>query len=348
MKKFAFIFHPHDLEFYADGFTEPDLKNKNPDLIKNAMRWFPPFKRSTVTGIKSVSNNKEVEGIMILVSLIPEHIKNLSDEFALAKFIEAAKLSEKMGAQIIGLGAYASLYGRHGVDLAAAVKIPVTTGNTYTLAVTPDVILKILGMRNKDLLKTKVSILGATGILGSYCLRSIIGKIGEINLLSSNYKRLEDLAILKGCFSTKINSYFVQDNPRYLYDSDLILVANAKYAPLVKLDKLKKGVVVYDATFPKSFIDGAPKSREDILFIDGGVILPPGNTDFHFSFGFPKSVAFPCMAETMILALEEIFEPYSLGRIVDFNKAKKIYALGNKHGFKLVGFSHKGKMLTNV
>ena len=51
------------------------------------------------------------------------------------------------------------------------------------------------------------------------------------------------------------------------------------------------------------------------------------------------------MAETMILTFENMFESYSLGRSIDFEKATKVYQLGQKHGFKLEGFCHKGKVM---
>jgi len=344
MKKFAFIFHPHDIEFLADGFNEPGLKQKNPQLIKSTMKWFPPFQREKVTGIISGHNKEEIEGLMILVTLIPDQMRDLDDKFALSKFIEAGRLAQELGASIIGLGAYAALYGRHGVDIAAALKIPVTTGNSYTVAVTPEVILKILKSCGKDPAKSCITILGATGIVGAYCLQALKDKIGKINLLSSNYKRIKEFLSAKN-YKAQIKPYVLTDKPKYILDSDLVLVGNGKYAPLINILKMKKGAIIYDGTYPKSFKDQDYTLRNDILFIDGGAILPPGNPDFHFSFGFPKSLAFPCMAETMILTFEEMYESYSLGRSIDFVKAMTMDELAKKHGFKIAGFSFKGKVL---
>ena len=47
------------------------------------------------------------------------------------------------------------------------------------------------------------------------------------------------------------------------------------------------------------------KSRDDVLVIDGGMVEVPGKVDFHFDFGFPPGKAYACMAETMILVLED-------------------------------------------
>ncbi|MDD5653032.1 MAG: hypothetical protein PHT31_02570, partial [Candidatus Omnitrophica bacterium] len=331
MKKFAFIFHPHDIDFLADGFNDPGLKQKNPKLISSTLKWFPPFQREKVTGIKSDFDGQQIEGLMILVTLIPEHMKDLNDKFALSKFVEAGRLAQDLGASIIGLGAYAALYGRHGVDIAAACKIPVTTGNSYTVGVTPEVILKVLKSNGKDPEKSCITILGATGIVGAYCLQALKDKVGKMNLLSSNYKRIKEFLGAKK-FKAQIKPYALTDKPDYILESDLVLIGNGKYAPLINLLKVKKGTIIYDCTYPKSFKDQDYTLRDDILFIDGGAILPPGNPDFHFTFGFPKGMAFPCMAETMILTFEDMFESYSIGRSIDFVKAMTMDELAKKHG----------------
>jgi predicted amino acid dehydrogenase len=80
----------------------------------------------------------------------------------------------------------------------------------------------------------------------------------------------------------------------------------------------------------------ADKPREDALVIDGGIVQPPGkDVDFNFYFGLPKGLAYACMAETIILSLENMSENYSLGGDVSLEKVIKIGELGKKHGFKL-------------
>jgi hypothetical protein len=44
------------------------------------------------------------------------------------------------------------------------------------------------------------------------------------------------------------------------------------------------------------------------------------------------------MAEVMILALEERYESFTLGREISIDQVLEIEALGAKHGFKLGGF----------
>jgi fatty aldehyde-generating acyl-ACP reductase len=49
-------------------------------------------------------------------------------------------------------------------------------------------------------------------------------------------------------------------------------------------------------------------------------------------------MAFACMAEAMILALEGRYESFTLGRDIAVDQVLEIEALGNKHGFRLGGF----------
>jgi predicted amino acid dehydrogenase len=80
--------------------------------------------------------------------------------------------------------------------------------------------------------------------------------------------------------------------------------------------------------------------------IEGGAVEVPGEVDFHFSFGFPPKTAYACMAETMILALEERYESFTLGRDLSLDRVMEIASLAHKHGFKLAGFRSFERQVT--
>jgi len=88
------------------------------------------------------------------------------------------------------------------------------------------------------------------------------------------------------------------------------------------------------------------KARDDVLIIEGGVVAVPGNVDFGFDFGFPPKTAYACMAETMIMALEERYESFTLGRDVTLEQIQQITRLAEKHGFRLAGFRSFEKAVT--
>ena len=86
--------------------------------------------------------------------------------------------------------------------------------------------------------------------------------------------------------------------------------------------------------------------RDDVLVIEGGVVEVPGDVKFNLNFGFPPQTAYACMAETMVLALEQRYESYTLGRELTVRQVEEISQLAKKHGFKLSGFRSFGRALT--
>jgi len=64
----------------------------------------------------------------------------------------------------------------------------------------------------------------------------------------------------------------------------------------------------------------------------------PGDVEFGFDFGFPPKMAYACMSETMILALEGRYEGFTLGKQISVEQVEEITSLAEKHGFKLAGF----------
>ncbi|MEZ5095940.1 MAG: hypothetical protein R2731_07330 [Nocardioides sp.] len=55
--------------------------------------------------------------------------------------------------------------------------------------------------------------------------------------------------------------------------------------------------------------------------------------------GLPRNVAYACLAETVVLALEGRYETFTVGRNIEWEKVKEIYRLGLKHGMKLATIS---------
>jgi len=53
----------------------------------------------------------------------------------------------------------------------------------------------------------------------------------------------------------------------------------------------------------------------------------------------PPRVAYACLAETIVLALEGRFEVFTIGREIEWEKVRDIYKMGLKHGMKLAAIS---------
>jgi hypothetical protein len=55
--------------------------------------------------------------------------------------------------------------------------------------------------------------------------------------------------------------------------------------------------------------------------------------------GLPDRVAYACLAETIVLALEGRYENFTVGRNLSWPRVKEIYRLVLKHGMKLATIS---------
>lgn len=345
MKRFGFIFHPLDLNLYADGFSEPGLKKKRPSLVEGVMKWLPPFKRAEITGIKSLTGEK-IEGDMILVSLLPDQILTLNADFVLKKVIEAGKVAEKLGDKIVGLGAYASQVGRKGVLIAENLNIPVTTGSSYTVTVAIEATVKAAESAGIELPKAKIVVIGATGAIGNVCSKLLVRQGAQLTIVARNYPRL---AALKKEMLNIAPSAIIDiqtDIFEAIKNADIILTSTSTPMDLVDTRILKPGTIICDISRPKNVSESLLEDRQDILVIEGGIVKPPGDVDFHFSFGLPPGLAYACIAETMLLTLEGRFENYSIGGNISIEKAEEMGRLAKKHGFKLAELMSFNKQIT--
>jgi len=87
----------------------------------------------------------------------------------------------------------------------------------------------------------------------------------------------------------------------------------------------------------------------DVLVIDGGVIEVSGLPSLGWNFGFDKGLAYACMSETMMLALEKHYVHTSLGSSgISLDTILMTRELAQKHGFKLASFKSFNKPISTV
>lgn len=348
MDKFAFIFHPLDEELVC--LFETGLQGKSPRLIRKVLEWLPPFVGSKVTGCRSLTG-REIEGYFIILPLLPDQMITADKEKVIGQIVQAGHLAEDLGAQIVGLGSLTAIIGRNGEEVAQRLTIPVTTGHSYAAATALESLFKAARIMDIEMSRANVAIVGATGSIGSVCARIMSGHVGDLKLIARNNKKLDDLAQIIARDQPRLNlDTALIDTPgmiEALARADLILAAASVKEPFLSADHFKSGAVICDVAMPKNLILDSLKSHNDILVIDGGLVKPPGNVQFHFNFGLPPGLAHPCVSETMILALEERFENYSLGHNLSPEKVREISQLGGKHGFSLTGLRSFNRPLPN-
>jgi len=116
---------------------------------------------------------------------------------------------------------------------------------------------------------------------------------------------------------------------------------------VINILKLKPGCVVCDVARPPDVQEEDAKLRPDVLVIESGEVLLPGEPNFGFDIGLPPGVAYACLAETAVLAMEGRFENFTLGRNIEMDKVKEMYRLFRKHGLQLEGLRSFGRYVTD-
>lgn len=118
---------------------------------------------------------------------------------------------------------------------------------------------------------------------------------------------------------------------------DVTVTATSSVCELVMPEMLKFGAIVCDMSRPPNVSRAVKESRPDVLVIDGGVIALPGLPSLGWDFGFERGLAYACMSETFMLALEHHYEDFSIGSELSLESVEYTRELARRHGFRLAG-----------
>lgn len=122
-----------------------------------------------------------------------------------------------------------------------------------------------------------------------------------------------------------------------LRQAQMVVIATSSAEEFVTPEMLRHGAVVCDMSRPPNVSRRVEAERPDVLVLDGGVIEVPGKPWFGWDFGYERGLAYACMSETMMLALERDYRDTSLGTDLTPQSMLRFRDLARKHGFKLAG-----------
>ena len=342
---FAFIFHPIN--------PQKDVSRKFPTLgqlpvwlIDFLCLFFPPVFISEISGIQSTHNGRLLKGWFIACPLTPKRMMTLPPQIVYRKIIQTGRLAEKLGARLLGLGAFTSVVGDGGITVANHLTIPVTTGDSYTIAIAVQAIRQAAVIMEKPLNQATVAIVGATGAIGSICAEMLASDVQQMMLIGRRQQKLNEVAMKvqqAGC-------------PQVITSADMTTLAQAHFVitvtsaidTIIQPKHLRRGAVVCDVARPRDVSQQVAQQRPDVLVIEGGMVEVPGSVKFGFNFGFPPKMAYACMAETMALALENRYESFTLGKDIKLSQVKTIDKIASKHGFQLGGFRSFERAVTQA
>ncbi len=337
MDSFAFVIHPLN--------PKRDVARKYPRLARilpTALIHFfslfwPPVYISHVTGVRSEATGKEIEGWLVACPFTARQMLRLPPRTVYKKVIQTSRLAERLGARILGLGAFISAVGDGGVTIDRQLDIPVTTGHSLTMAVVVEAVEEAALYRGIRLESSIAAVVGATGSIGSTCAKLLAPMVAELMLVGQRGFRLAEV----GAQVREAGAHLVRISTQIedIREADIVLSATNAAKPVIQPEHLKRGAIVCDVALPSDVSPWVVKERDDVLVIEGGVVDVPGTVNFGFDFGLPPGKAYACMAETMVLALEGRYESYSLGKQIQIEQVREIAQLAREHGFRPSGVS---------
>lgn len=334
MNNFAFIIHP--IEPQKDVARKfPILGKLPPKIIDFGSRFFPPVYLSQITGVRSEATGEEIEGWLIACPLTPKRMLEVPVSVAYKKIIQTGRLAEQLGAQILGLGAFTSVVGDAGITISQQLSIPVTTGNSYTIAVAIEAALEAAKRMDLEPATCTAAIVGAYGTTGRACAHILASTVSHLILIGRQRDRLQEVQQKIELMGVKVT---IETDLAAIRQADIVLTVTSAVAPIIEPHYLKPGAVVCDVARPRNVSRRVVEHRDDVLVIEGGIVDVPGDVDFGFNFGFPPGQAYACMSETMLLALEGRYECYTIGRDISIDRVSEMAQLATKHGFRLSGF----------
>jgi len=343
MGRFGFVLHPLYVADYAKKF--PVVRYLPGRLVETAFRAVPPFEASHITGIVS-STGARAEGWFIGLPWTPRVILGAPPELVYRRLIQAGRIAERLGAGILGLGAFTKVVGDRGLTVARALEIGVTTGNSLTVATAVEGALLGAARMGIEIPAARVTVVGATGAIGAACCQILARQVGGLILVARTRDRLDALAErLRATAPARVD--VITDVRAAVGAADVVITVSTATDVLIEPEDLRPGAVVCDVARPRNVSRHVYERRDDVLVLDGGVIEVPGPVEFGLDFGFPPRSCEACMAETILLALERRYEDYTLGPDVQLDKVEEIHAMMRTHGFRLSGFRRFERKITD-
>jgi predicted amino acid dehydrogenase len=289
-----------------------------------------------IRGIRSQASGAEVEGLLISLGASSPDLAR-RPAAAYQRQLRAARIAERMGARLMGLGLPAALVGDAGMTVAQRSAIGVTSGGALALAAALEAATQAAQqIKDNSAAPLRAMVIGATTALGAVCARLLAEAHGDVVLIASQPERLLALkqTIERESPGTRVIAATRADI--YLGGADLVVLAAEPEAGSLEIEHLKPGAVICDLARPAALTQADAARRPDLLAIDGGAVDLPGAPDYSAELDTYAGVD-AGLAEAALLALDGRFGDYSIGRNVEIERVREMRRLMQKHGMALAG-----------
>ncbi|MBI4358169.1 MAG: SRPBCC family protein [Candidatus Omnitrophica bacterium] len=344
---FGIIGHPYNLNHLIRylKLLKPDLHPVSKDFLAKLYERVPSYKMYDIQEFKSATG-KKTRGCFIVSTFVPDML-SLGLDKVFEKVVEACRVAERNEVGIVSLGGFTSIAGeKFGKQISEAVNVPVTTGNTYTVAMAIEGVKKACQLMDINLAESTVTIIGGTGDIGSACARILADLAKRVIVTGRTPENLKWIQVqLQRIGSAKIETSL--DNNQAASEADVVIACASSTQSIIDIHRIKSGAVVCDIGYPKN-ISYLEETRNDILVFSGGLAELPQEINLGFDIGLPSTkVIYGCFAEAIILDLGEHYESYSFGKgNITKTGVEMIHKLGEQHGFKVAPFYWGNRLIT--
>src|SRR5437870_6002077 len=334
---YAVIVHPRDLSDISRKFPFAHFLPSR--VVELWLRYQWPCFGSHITGLKGVDGNEIMGAILISPLTTEQMIRN--PRLARKRVYQTARLAEKMGACIAGLGAVTSIVTKDGTDLQGKVTVGLTTGNAHSAAIAVQNVLNAAALTNLSLPHSTVAIVGGAGSMGSACAKLLYLLVAKLILVDIKKEELKKVLQQLHGHPCQLEGTTCIDAVK---QADVIIAATNSPRTIISAEHLKPGAIVIDAAQPKNVSEQVPHKRRDVLVIESAIVNTPG-VECNFDLGLGTGETFGCMSESMILTAIGWQGDYSLGK-ADPQQANEMIMIGRELGFRLANFRNSEGYIT--
>jgi len=337
---FALIGHQESWRAASDvlAVLRGAARTRLPDEeIREIFPWIPPRAVCHVEVRSATGAN--ARGLYIDSFIPPDRLDGGSVRDNIGRVRAAADCAIRAGAKIVSLGGFSSILIEGNFDLLPERHGTVfTTGNTLTVAFIVQGIVRTCAMQGRDMSRSTLLIVGASGDVGSGCARCLGPLVRRVLLHARNAERLSRLAaeLRTNGMDVEIGTHLEQ----FSSSADIVACAASLASPSLLLGRVAPEAIICDAGYPKNLHPDVRMPRATVFFgglgqITGGLSFSPDFSGVLNRHPFPD-VAHGCLLEGMALALEGQFEPFSLGRgFITRKRVQEIEAIAARHGIHL-------------
>ena len=343
---FALIGHQESWQAAADVLAVLRGPERTPlpdQEIRDILPWIPPRAVCHVD-VGANIGGATARGLYIDSFIPPDRLGASYVHENIARVRAAAACAINAGAKIVSLGGFSSILIEGNFEQLPARRNTVfTTGNTLTVAFIVQGIKKMCALEGRDLHRSTLLIVGATGDVGSGCARCLAPFVKRVLLSARNVERLRKLAseLQADGIQVEIASDLLENHvEEFSAEADLVICAASLASPSLLLSRIVPGAIVCDAGYPKNLSPSAQMPGAKVFFgglgqITGGLSFAPDFNGILNRHPFPD-VVHGCLLEGMALALEGLFEPFSQGRgLITPERVEQMETIAERHRIRL-------------